>query len=334
MPTRSTERRIPPTLTPGDLGETVAAADTRCLLVSFITSPLVVDRPNTYVVLVTDDALATETAKYAWTFALGESEPETQTTDAGETTYQPKAAGELRVSVRLLGDGDEELGTLALPQEVVEPNAELEALIAAARNSPGPSVGNPEVARELVNDHNPYYQAVTLQSSENTDAFREMVFSMVFDGAQQRPAARRAEHLARLAAALNGEDGDFATLTGEGAGVCGLRLSLLAMVVGRSAADSTPLLEWTELPDVAPRRAAAEEQLREQLAALEAASRVDLFNVARFPKSNITHCARILEQLRDRYFRGASFEDVVNGLSGTRAHWIVRHFREGPLVRV
>ncbi len=334
MPTRPTERRIPPTLTPGDLGESVAAGDTRCLLVSFITSPLVVDRPNSYVVFVTDDPLAAQTARYEWTFALGDREPETEATDVGETTFRPQVAGELHVSVRLVGDGGEELATLALPQEVVDPNAELEALIAAARDQPGPSVGNPEVARELVNDHNPYYQAVTLTTPENTDAFREMVFSMVFDGAQQRTAARRAEHLNRLATTLNDDGAEFATLTGEGAGVCGLRLPLLAMTVGRSATDPAPLLEWTELPDVAPRRAAADEQLREQLAALEAASRVDLFNIARFPKSNITHCARILEHLRDRYFRGASFEDVVNGLSGTRAHWIVRHFREGPLVRV
>jgi hypothetical protein len=334
MPTRPTERRIPPTLTPGDLGESVAAADTRCLFVSFITSPLVVERLNTYVVFVTDDALAAATARYDWKFALGESEPETQVTDAGETTYRPKAAGELQVSVRLVDDGGAEQATLALPQEVVDPNPELEALIAAARNQPGPSVGNPEVARELVNDHNPYYQAVALTTPENTDAFREMVFSMVFDGAQQRTAARRAEHLASLATALNGEDGDFPTLTGEGAGVCGLRLPLLAMTVGRSSADATPLLGWIELPDVAGRRAAADEALRETLAGLEAASRVDLFNIARFPKSNITHCGRILEHLRDRYFRGASFNDVVNGMSGTRAHWIVRHFREGPLVRV
>src|SRR4051812_1498592 len=156
MPTRSTERRIPATLTPADLGESIAAGDTRCVLVSFITSPLVVDRSNTYVVIVTDDALATETARYEWTFALRDGEPETQVTEVGQTTYQPKAAGELHVSVRLLGDGGEELGALALPQEAVEPNAELEALIATARNSPGPSVGNPEVARELVNDHNPY----------------------------------------------------------------------------------------------------------------------------------------------------------------------------------
>jgi hypothetical protein len=334
MPTRSTERRIPPTLTPADLGESVAAADTRCVLVSFITSPLVVERVNTYVVFVTDDARAAATARYEWKFAPGNSEPETQATDAGQTTYRPKAAGELQVSVRLVDNGGAEGATLSLPQEVVEPNAELEALIASARNQPGPPVGNPEVARELVNDHNPYYQAVTLTTPENTDAFREMVFSMVFDGAQSRPAARRAEHLDRLADALNGDDGDFATLTGDGAGVCGLRLPLLAMTVGRSATDPTPLLDWTELPDVAGRRAAADEGLRERLAALEAASRVDLFNIARFPKSNITHCARILEHLRDRYFRGASFNDVVNGLSGTRAHWIVRHFREGPLVRV
>jgi hypothetical protein len=99
MPTRPTERRIPPTLTPGDLGESVAAGGTRCLLVSFITSPLVVERLNTYVVFVTDNALAAGTARSEWKFAPGEVEPETQVTDASETTYRPKSAGELQVSV-------------------------------------------------------------------------------------------------------------------------------------------------------------------------------------------------------------------------------------------
>jgi hypothetical protein len=238
------------------------------------------------------------------------------------------------VSVRLENDAGVEQKTLAISQEVVEPNAELEELIANARNQPGPAVGNPEVARELVNDHNPYYQAVALQTPENTDAFREMVFGMIFDGAQQRNAARRAEHIGRLAASLNDGGAEFGTLAGEGAGVSGVRLALLAMIVRRTPDNPAPLVEWTELPDVPARRAAADEQLRQRLAALDDAAKIDLFNIARFPKSNITHCARLVEALRDRYFRGASFDDVVNGLSGTRAHWIVRHFREGPLVRV
>jgi hypothetical protein len=333
MTVRSTERRIPVTLQAADFGESIVAEDSRSMLVSFITSPLVLERTNTYVVFVTDDTLAGQTASYHWTFELAGNDPETRETDIGEIEYRPKATGELHVSVRLDDDAGVEQKTLTMVQDVVDPNAELEELIANARNQPGPGVGNPEVARELVNDHNPYYQAVKLQVPENTEAFRELVFGMVFDGAQQRTAARRAEQINRLAASLNDAGADFATLAGEGAGVSGLRLALLAMVVRRTSDDPAPLLEWTELPDVAARRAAADEQLRQRLAALDEPAKLDLFNIARFPKSNITHCARLVEALRDRYFPGATFDDVVNGFSGTRAHWIVRHFREGPLER-
>lgn len=299
-----------------------------------MTSPLVIDRDNTYVVFVTDEALAGRTAAYEWTFVLDEGTAARKRTEIGELTFRPAATGVLRLTVRLLDDSDAEQAAVTLSQEVVEPNAELEGLIDAARNEPGPGVGNPQVARELVNDHNPYYQAVALTIPETGDAFRLMIFGMVADGAQQRTPERRREHLARLAASLNDGGEEFPLLAAEGAGVSGIRLALLAMVVGRSPGDATPVLEWTELPDVTPRRALADEQLRARLAALDDPAKLDLFNIARFPKSNIAHCARIVETLRDRYFKGASFDDVVGGLSGTRAHWIVRHFREGPLVRV
>jgi hypothetical protein len=334
MTVRLSERRIPATLQPADLGEAIATDDARAVLVSYITSPLVVERDNVYVLFVVDETLAERTAQFEWTFALADAEPDRQETDVGEVSFRPKATGDLRVTARLVDDGGAEQASLTLSQEVVDPNGELESLIDAARNEPGPGVGNPEVARELINDHNPYYQAVTLRTPESGDSFREMIFGLVSDGAQRRAPSRRAEQLNRLATSLNSAGDDFATLSAEAAGVCGIRLGLLAMVVGRSASDPTPHLEWTELPDVPPRRAVADEQLCQRVAALEDSAKADLFNIVRFPKSNITHCARIVETLRDRYFTGASFDDVLNGLSGTRAHWIVRHFREGPLSRV
>jgi hypothetical protein len=334
MTVRLSERRIPATLQPGDLGEAIASDDARAVLVSYITSPLVVERDNVYVVFVVDETLAESTSRYEWTFALEDAEPDRRQSDVGEISFRPKATGDLRVTARLLDDGGAEQASLTLSQEVVDPNGELETLIDAARNEPGPGVGNPQVARELINDHNPYYQAVTLRTPESGDSFRELIFGLVSDGAQRRTPSRRAEQLNRLAASLNSAGDDFATLTAEGGGICGIRLGLLAMVVGRSASDPTPHLEWTELPDVPPRRAVADEQLCQRVAALEDSAKADLFNIIRFPKSNITHCARIVETLRDRYFTGASFDDVVNGLSGTRAHWIVRHFREGPISRV
>jgi hypothetical protein len=258
----------------------------------------------------------------------GAAAPVVQTSEHGEWSFRPTTAGRATLTVRILAAGGAEQAMLTFGQDAVEPNAELEAMIAeASGEGAGPGVGNADVARELVNEHNPYYQAAALQTPEADNSFKTFVFSMVSDGALQRSPARRKEHLDALAGSLNGPDGDFVTLTAEGAGVCGLRLTLVAMTL------PTPLLPWTERPEEASSGAVADEELRQSLAALDEAKRIDLFNLTRFPKTNIKQCARILETLREHYFGGTSFLDVLTGMSGTRADWIIRHFKVGPLKR-
>jgi hypothetical protein len=329
MGVRKTESRIPAGLQAADLGEAVVAADGRCALVSFITAPLAVDRENQYVLFVTDATLAGAAQSFEWKFAENGSAPAPQTTQVGAIAYCPQATGNLQVTVRVRDSGNVEHARIEMTQHVVPPNGRLESLITGARNEPGPGVPHPDVARELVNEHNPYYQEVVLQTPESGDGFKQYVFGIVFDGALRRDASRRKKHLERLAACLNSPGEDFASLSAEGIGVCGIRLPLLAMTFG----DPSPILEWTELPEPPAQHAAADDQLRQRLATLDEGKRIDLFNVARFPKSNIAQCSRIIEALRDRYFSGTNFNDVMTGMSGTRAHWITRHFREGPLKR-
>jgi hypothetical protein len=330
MPVRKTESRIPANYQAADLGEAVVSGDGRCAMVSFITSPLVINRDNVYVAFVTDAGLAASVHTFEWTVTEGGGTPVTQTTAFGEFTYRPQTAGSFNIAVRFLDAGNTELAKLQLSQNIVELNAALESMISGASNDAGPTVPSPDVARELVNDHNPYYQAVTLEHSETGDAFRSFIFSMVFDGALLRTPERRKQALDQLAASLNSQGDDFGTLAAEGVGVCGIRLGLLGMVWGSLG----PVLPWTELPEQASQRAVADEQLRESLAALDENTKIDLFNLVRFPKCNITQCGRIIETLRDKYFAGTNFNDVLTGISGTRAHWIVRHFREGPINRV
>ena len=179
--------------------------------------------------------------------------------------------------------------------------------------------------RELVNEHYRYYQGATLKTPEPGDGFITFLFSMASDGACRYTVNERRQHIEELATALDEGSEDFARLATTGVGVCNVRLALLAMTL------PTPLLPWKELPEPPHQREYADEQLRQQLAALSEDARVDLFNLARFPKSNIVSCGRILEALRDRYFPGTKFDDVLTGMSGTRAHWIVTHFTEGPI---
>lgn len=331
MPVRRTETRIPTNLQALDLGQAGVAADGRCALVSFVTSPIVVNRDNVYVLLVTDPALAGATESFEWSFAMDGVTPVVQTTPHGEVTWRSPSTGALTVTVRILGAGSAEQARLEIAQAVVDTNATLEALIEDARNEQGPTVANPDVARELINEHNLYYQSVALSTPETGDSFARFVFTMLHDGALEHSPAERKQHIDRLAEVLNGGEGDFATLAATGIGVCSIRPALLAMTTPPAAGGSAPALAWTELPEPAAPHAAAEADLRRAIAALDLDTRIDFFNRARFPKSNIAQCARILETLRDRYFSGVPFNDVLTGLSGTRAHWMVRHYREGPL---
>jgi hypothetical protein len=327
MPVRNTERRLPANFQAADLGQAVASGDSRCTLVSFISNPLVVNRQNTYVLFVTDAGLASATQRYEWRFSLNDNPTQVESTDEGEIAYTPTETGTLNLEVKVLGAGNAEQAAISLSQSVVAPNAELETLISNATGESGPAIGNPVIARELINDHNPYYQAVSLQSPEEGDHFKCFVFNLLNSRAQRAPAARRKQHLDQLAAAINTGLSDYAELAAEGAGVGGIRLALLAMCL------DAPPIPWTELPEETGARETAARSLRNRLNELDENVRIDLFNLARFPKSNITLCAKIVEKLRDRYFNGTNFNDVMNGQSGTRGVWITRHFNEGPIHR-
>jgi hypothetical protein len=334
MAVRKTETRIPANFQASDLGQSTVAADGRCMLVSFTTAPIVVRRENVYVLFVTDAVLAAVAQSYEWTFKENDDIAKISTTLHGEVAYQPQTLGMLSLSVRVLDAGGTEQANLTLDQEVVLPSAEAEALIADARDKPGPGAANPEVLRELVNEHSRYYQAVKLQIPEAGDAFERFAFSIIFDGVLRRSSAKRKQHVDQLAVALNEQAPDFITLAAEGVGVSGIRLALLAMTLPRAAGSPGALLAWTELPEAAEQRSFADEKLRQTLGALNETALIDLFNLARFPKSNITQCGRILETLRDHYFPGKNFDDVLTRMSGTLAHWITRHYREGPLLRI
>lgn len=330
MPVRKTESRIPEDLAAADLGEAATAADGKSVLISQIVSPLVQGREALFNVLVTDAALAPQVQSYEWQFTEGAAAPTQQSTNIGEIAFAPTAVGPLTVRVRLLGAGNAQLAELTLAMDSIAVSADLEALINAARNEPGPTISHPDVARELINDLEPYYSEVTLGGAENVD-FSRFVFAAIHDGLLRLDAAGRRAHLERLAAALNDNNGQFAVEAAVGAGVGGLRLGLLAMVM--PGGGGQPVMSWTEFPKPNARRAEAEDIHLRSLAALSEAKCIDLFNIVRFPKTNIRFCALAFEELRDRYFAGTDFTSVVSGQGGVRSRVIIEHYREGPILR-
>jgi hypothetical protein len=331
MGVRKTESRIPANFKPDDLGQSVVGDDGRCALVSFITSPLVIDRENTYVVFVTDAALAGSANLFEWSFTENGGVANAQTTEVGEVLYRPKSIGMLSLVVRILGAGNAEQANLKLDQEITQLNPLMESKFIEAQDKPGSGAANIDVSREIVNDYSLYYRQVTLQTPENGDGFKRFLFSMIYDGVLQSTEVRRKQYVDQLAETLNNQGTDFVSVTSQGLGICGVRLTLLAMMLPQTPGNPEGFLKWTELPEASAQRAFEDEKLRQSLSELADSVRIDLFNLVRFPKSNIVRCGSILEGLRNRYFSNTKFDDVLLGMSGVRADWIAKQYREGPI---
>jgi len=327
VPVRKTESRLPSNFQPSDLGQAIAAGDGRCSLVSFITEPLAVARENVYVVFVTEPALASSIKSFEWSFTEDGGIPAVKTTEFGQIAYAPSVQGYLDLTIRLLDAGSSEQASLSLTQQIGPLNAELEQQISETADKPGPAMGNTEVLRELVNDHNPYYLNVALRTPEAGDGFKKLLFSTVYDGVLQRTPSARTDQVDRVGASLNTGAPDFIGASAPGLGVAAVRMALAAMMLPPNS------ISFTELPESDAGNTAGDEALRAKLAALGENDRLDLFNLIRFPKSNITLCGRLLEALRDKFFGGVNFDEVLTKMSGTMADWILLNYRRGPLHR-
>jgi hypothetical protein len=148
MAVRKAERRAPSGFQASDLGQAVVAGDGRCVLVSFATTPVVVARDNTYVLLVPEATLASAAQSFEWTFAENGDVTRVETTEHGVALYKPSITGTLSVAVRVLDAAHAERAALSLDQDVVLASAELDTLITNAQNSPGPGAGDPGALRE------------------------------------------------------------------------------------------------------------------------------------------------------------------------------------------
>jgi hypothetical protein len=323
MPVRKTESRIPTTFQPADLGEAVTSIDGRAALIAYCTAPIVVQRTNVYVVMLLNEPLGAAVNAYEWVILENGTERHRSTTPVGEIEYTPLATGSLSVTVTLQGGGNP---VLHLTQNVIATNAQLETLITSAGNTVGPTIADPAIAREMVNQYCQFYSGVVTTPPETGQGFQKLIFKIAYEGtAATNPTARK-QKLAQVASILNSTSPNLGTLAWEGLGICGVRMALLAMF--------HPNLErYRELPLRTTDRTRVRLEISTQLDALPINTKIDLFNLLRFPKSNIKMSAKIMEDLRNRQFAGTNFTDVLTGFQGARLNAIIGHFREGPLAR-
>lgn len=322
MPVRATERNLPPGLTATDLGQSVG--DASAALVSYHSSPCSVGRLQTYVVFVLDAALQAAVEKYRWVVDSANTE-----TTEGVFEHTPAAEGNLQVDVSLLDGGGTVMKMLSIVQSVVPLNGELELLIARP-DEPTAVADDPDTSREIVNDVRVYMDELVPRSADPDSSLNKLLFAIGYAEALSVRPPDRARQTREMAAALAADEAEsFTDRVATGIGLCQVRPQILAMFVSATDGGTTPMLPLRDLPHAVGDRPAAVAALRTEFIALAAAQKIDLFNLLRFPKSNLRMTMQLVQKLMERFFPGESLPDIL--ADETKAKSLISQYKEGPI---
>jgi len=148
MGVRKTEARLPAGFTASNLGLSSSSGDIH--LVSYLSSPIVDNRVQTYVVFVVDVNLIPQVSSYEWVFD-NDGTTLTNTTNIGIIEYTPQNFGNLSITVNLKNAANTTIGSVSLQQSVVALNPALETLIDST-DSGFPAAAHPLTSREVINE--------------------------------------------------------------------------------------------------------------------------------------------------------------------------------------
>lgn len=324
MPVRKTESKLPFNLTADDLGQNQPALDGKSVLISFLSSPVVTNRLQQYVIFVIDSDMAAQVHSYEWTFSL-DGTITNENSSNGYKDFTPSDTGNLSVTIILKNASDQDIGSVQLNQEVIELNGELEALISLPTTN-APLAGDPETSREIINDYRAYMDELCPRTLDPNASANFLLCGITYQELLQQSLQVRAPELESIAASLDGDDKtEMKDQASYGIGVCRIKPHVLAMYLDDGGST---LLPFTALPEDETERNIARNQLLTDLEANSLEQWIDLFNVLRFPKSNLKMCVRLLEEMKTRYFNGSEFPAIIENRSNCLA--LINQFKSGP----
>ena len=327
MPVRKTERRIPAGYTTADLGQAVNSADGKAALVSFNSTPIVCQRLQGYVVFVPDDTLAAQVNRYDWSIQNGGT-VDTWVTEFGYLQYRPGLEGSVSVQVALKGAADQTLGALEMEQDVVALNTELEALYEQTAKI-APLAGQPETSREVINDLRAYMDELAPRDADPSSSLNRLIFAIAYVEVMGLPVEQRNSMLEQIAAAFDADDSSaFAEEGSAGIGVCRIRPHVLGMYLPETPGGSDWYLSKREYPAGEDERLCINRELLEESTNLAQAKQIDLFNLLRFPKSNLKMAIQLLDGLKTQYFLGSDLETLINDREQIQS--LLDQFKQGP----
>ncbi len=323
MAVRKTESRIPqiPGFTIDDLGQNATSGTNASVkIVSYLSSPLAVNIFQNYVVFVEDAALQPNVASYEWIFN-NNGTITNATTRNGVNSFLPTVVGTLSVTVNLKDGANTTLHTVALQQQVAARNLELEQLIDQEGTS-SPSAGNPTVSRDVINGLRIFADAAASPVTDN--ALNRLILSITYSNLSANNPTLRNTLLENCSAALETTPDTFFTTGQNGIGVTKLRPHLAAMFIQDGG---NPLIPVTERPSVSA-STATQTTIQTAFNGLPETRRIDIFNLLRFPKTNIRICKLVLDGLKARYFSTEAFPAVLGNRN--KARRLIREYETGP----
>ena len=317
MTVRPTESRKPPGVAWEDLGPT--DQDGNFALVSYLTSPIVIGSVANYVIFGLNNA---EADRYLWHVSSASGEVASGQADIGIFEFIPDRLGEITVIVQVEYGGNV-VASLTLNQSVIPENALFADLIESIdrTGSLGQHIlagigGDPPTTWELVNDLRNYVFRSANLTGGGIPA--QLLAAVVYKEALWRPktgslpmrvASRLADFVGSSDIPVRGMElsgairelnaGQLEDFRENSLGVCQIKMATAAMILGL-----TPQLELPSENDDRP-PVAAEIQLNFDDLAHEI--KIDIFNLLRFPQSNIWLCGRLLAYLKSRPNRYPGF---------------------------
>jgi hypothetical protein len=314
MTVRATESRLPAGFDAADLGEAAVVVGSTgsadYALVSYLASPLGTGSTVDYVVFVTNgpDVMA-----YDWTIEpIGTGDVTINSTEVGTFSYVPQHVGLLQVRVELnLAAGQPVV--LSLLQEVRPRFTGFEFLYESgglgAQLDPSYSVAavgsDPAVTGELANSFRNYILSAAADHQLPPRLLGAIAYTGISDAPKDQTVGAtvwtpgRDQKLEWAADELNG-GGGWVTDIDDPLGVCQLTLPTLATVVGPAGLGGNAYNTWREKAADGSNASEIDDLLLSDFDALTNDQKIDLFNLARFPRTNIERCAALLAWLRDR----------------------------------
>lgn len=327
MSVRKTESRLPSGFIAEDLGQIVKSPNGKAVLISYNSNPIVHQRLQGYVVFVPDNALAGQVDHYDWTIQNGGTS-NTSSTQTGYFQYQPASEGDSSVKVELKGAAANTLATLQLDQQVIPANAELEALYAQTEQMV-PLAGQPEASREVINDLRAYMDQLAPRNADPSSSLNSFIFSIAYVEVMGFLAEDRNPALEQIASAFDRDNTTvFAEEGANGIGVCRIRPHVLGMYLPHTVGGNDFYIAKKEYPQKEEDSRTLDRELLDELIALTPEKQIDLFNLLRFPKSNLKMAIQLLEGLRAQYFNADNLATIIN--DKTKAQTLFDQFKRGP----